>query len=81
MDTISHYKNIAVEYAVFLLRTWDLLGSNTDPDTGHQYFSSILPFGFSDITSNLAIISSENILSNSLFADHHITQYYTLTTQ
>jgi hypothetical protein len=35
MKTVSHYKNISVKNAVLVLHIWDILRSNTDPDTGH----------------------------------------------
>jgi len=40
-ETIAHYKNTSVQYAVFLLHIWDILRSNTDPDTGHYAFPHI----------------------------------------
>jgi len=40
-ETIAHYKNTSVQYAVFLLHIWDILRSNTDPDTGHYAFPQI----------------------------------------
>ena len=42
--------------------------------------SSVPTFKFSDTASNYAITSSENITSNSLFANHHTTEQCIMTT-